>query len=116
MLDRVLDGRQSIALSTALVLEYEAVALRPEHLVAAGLDEKRVLVVIDALIAVAYPVTPHFRWRPQLRDPADELVLEAAVNASASAIVTFNHRHFTGAAQRFGLEILRPNQILERNR
>ena len=40
------------------------------------------------------PVETHFMWRPQLRDPADELVLEAAVNGRAEALVTFNRRDF----------------------
>jgi predicted nucleic acid-binding protein len=41
-------------------------------------------------------------WRPQLRDPNDEMVLEAAVNGHAHAIVTFNQRDFLPAASRFG--------------
>ena len=38
------------------------------------------------------PVTTHFQWKPQLRDPADEMVLEAAANAQANAIFTYNLR------------------------
>lgn len=99
-----------------MVLEYEAVALRAEHLAAGELTEAEALLVIDALVSVAMPVTPHFRWRPQLRDPADELVLEAAVNGGASAIVTFNRRHFLPAASRFGPDILLPREVLEKMR
>jgi predicted nucleic acid-binding protein len=32
---------------------------------------------------MAEPVPTHFLWRPQLRDPNDEVVLEAAVNGRA---------------------------------
>lgn len=99
-----------------MVLEYEAVALRAEHLVAGHLTEAEALKIIDALVSVAQPVKPHFRWRPQLRDPGDELVLEAAVNAGAIAIVTFNRRHFLPAAHRFGLDVLLPREVLERSR
>jgi PIN domain len=53
---------------------------------------------------VVEPVETHFMWRPQLRDPADELVLEAAVNGQAGAIVTFNRRDFGTAPARFGAE------------
>ena len=35
---------------------------------------------VDGLIALAAPVMVHYRWRPQLRDPGDEMLLEAAVN------------------------------------
>jgi predicted nucleic acid-binding protein len=46
-------------------------------------------IFIDAVLAMVEPVQTHFMWRPQLRDPADEMVLEAAVNGQAAAIVTF---------------------------
>jgi hypothetical protein len=37
-------------------------------------------IFIDAVLAMVEPVETHFMWRPQLRDPAHEMVLEAAVN------------------------------------
>jgi hypothetical protein len=54
--------------------------MRAEHAVAAGLKPTQVAIFVDAVIAMAESVESHFLWRPQLRDPADELVLEAAVN------------------------------------
>jgi predicted nucleic acid-binding protein len=54
-----------------------------------------------------------FRWRPLLRDPGDELVLEAAVNGRASVIATFNERDLRGARD-FGIEVLRPGDVLRR--
>jgi hypothetical protein len=48
----------------------------------------------DSMIAIIEPVETHFLWRPQLRDPADELVLEAAAKGRASAIVSFNAGDF----------------------
>lgn len=50
--------------------------------------------------------------RPQLHDPADELVLEAAVNASAQALLTFNLKHFTVAAEKFRLQVVQPGTFL----
>jgi predicted nucleic acid-binding protein len=50
----------------------------------------------------------------QLRDPGDELVLEAAVNGRASAIATFNRRHFRTAAERFGIDILLPSEAIRK--
>lgn len=98
--------------SVALALEYEAVCLRAEHLQAAGLTAKEGLVFVDAVVAMARPVTVHYRWRPQLRDPSDEMVLEAAVNAKADVLLTFNLRHFQTAAARFGLQVQRPGDFL----
>ena len=63
---------------------------------------------LTALIALAEPVETHFLWRPQLRDPGDEMVLEAAVNGRANALVTFNVRHFGLAPSYFGIEVLHP--------
>lgn len=103
-------------LSVALALEYEAVVTRPEHLDAGGLLVAQALTVIDALIAAAVPLGTHFQWRPQLRDPDDEMVLEAAVNGGADAIVTFNRKDFAVASSKFGIEVLLPKQALEKSR
>lgn len=69
---------------------------------------------LDGLAALIVPVKPHFLWRPQLRDPNDEMVLEAAVNGRADAIVTFNRRDFLPAARHFGIDVERPNEIIRR--
>jgi predicted nucleic acid-binding protein len=60
------------------------------------------------------PVETHFLWRPRLRDPADEMVLEAAVNGRVDAIVTFNHRDFGNTPKDFGIELLKPYEALKR--
>jgi len=113
---RVLRGELSIGLSVAMVLEYEAVATRPDHVTASGLSVEDILTVIDALAAQVKPVETHFSWRPQLRDPDDEMILEAAVNAQASAIVSFNVKDFGDVPKQFGIEILLPRTALERLR
>ena len=94
LLGLALRGRFTPLLSVALALEYEAVAINPAQRLASGLGEAEVRVVVSALCSVAEPVVPWFLWRPQLRDPADEMVLEAAINGSADALVTFNQRDF----------------------
>jgi len=105
--------RQLTALaSVALLVEYEAVLKRPEHLQAANLTALQVDVLLDALASLFIPVTPHFLWRPQLKDPNDEMILETAVNGQAGVIATFNTRHFGNAAGRFGIEVLRPGEFL----
>ena len=110
---RVFQGRLTIELSVALVLEYEAVSTRSEHLQAGELTELEALTVVDALAALAQPIEIHFRWRPQLRDADDEMVLEAAINANDRTIITFNTRDFRPAADRFGVKLATPAQFLE---
>lgn len=107
-------GMVTMLANVALALEYEATCQRAEHVVAAGLKPAQVAVFIDAIIAMAEPVESHFLWRPQLRDPADELVLEAAVNGRAAAIVTFNGQDFGAVPMQFGVEVLSPADVIRR--
>jgi putative PIN family toxin of toxin-antitoxin system len=100
--------------NVALALEYEATCRLPEHRLAAGLTAAQVLEFVDAVIAMVEPVETHYLWRPQLRDPGDELVLEAAINGQAEAIVTFNKRDFGGAPARFGVAVLTPAEATRR--
>lgn len=102
--------------TVALALEYEATCRLDEHRLAAGLSIAEVEIFIDAVIALAEPVEPHFLWRPQLRDLADEFVLEAAINGRADALVTFNRRDFGTVPERFGIELLAPAEALRRIR
>jgi len=62
------------------------------------------------------PVEVHFLWRPQARDPNDEMVLEAAINGHADALVAYNVRDFAPAAARFGISVLGPADVLKKVR
>lgn len=106
--------RATLLLSVPLALEYEAICRKSEHRLAAELSDWQVDVFLDAVIAMAEPVETHFLWRPQLRDPNDEMVLEAAVNGRADALVTFNLRDFGTAPAQFGVEVLLPRDALAR--
>ena len=103
-----LDRTFEVLASVPLVLEYEAVLTRPEHLEASGLTAPQVNEVLDALVKVSIPVPLRFLWRPRLKDPADEMVLETAVNGAADWLVTFNLRHLADAAREFGIRVARP--------
>jgi putative PIN family toxin of toxin-antitoxin system len=107
-------GRATMLLSTALLLEHEAVCQREEHRIAAGLTRAEVETFLDGLAVLAKPVAVHFLWRPQLRDAGDEMVLETAVNGQAQAIVAFNHRDYGTAPTRFGIALLLPAEALRR--
>lgn len=106
----------SILVSVPLALEYEAICQQSEHRAAAELSENEVEVFLNALLALAEPVTNHFLWRPQLRDPGDEMVLEAAVNGGANALVTFNVRDYGVMPPRFGIALLSPREAMNRIR
>ncbi len=106
-----LDRRIVLLASVPLMLEYEAVLTRPEQLEKTGLDVDETNTVLDALAAVLEPVALRFLWRPQLKDPADEMVLETAVNGGADALVTFDLRHLSKAATVFGIRAAPPGEI-----
>jgi predicted nucleic acid-binding protein len=107
-------GQIALTATAPLCFEYETVCSRPEHMAAAGFSPADVRIFLDAIVSLVEPAAVWFLWRPQLRDPGDELVLEAAVNGRANAIATFNRRHFRAAAERFGIDILLPSEVIRR--
>ena len=113
VLELVARGKVQPLTSTVLFLEYEEVLRRPENRLATGMSEEDVEEFLAALVSAAEPVEINFRWRPQLKDPQDELVLEAAVNGRAEALVTHDVRDFEPAAGLFGLRILLPRDVLK---
>jgi len=108
-----LEERYTMLLSVPLILEYEAVLTRPVHLEAAGVSAEDIGAVLDDLASISTRVKLAFRWRPQLRDPDDDMVLEAAVNGSADAIITFNKRDFVTGARQFAVRIISPIEALQ---
>jgi predicted nucleic acid-binding protein len=111
----VLAGELRPLVSVPLVLEYEAVLTRPEHL-AGGQDIEANVEIVRAFCRMGEPVHVSRRLRPQLVDPDDEFVLEAAYHGRAEMIATLNARDFLKAAKRFGIAVLGPGETLERIR
>jgi putative PIN family toxin of toxin-antitoxin system len=97
-----------------LFLEYEEVLKRPEHRLVHGLTPEAIDEFLAELAASIEPVEVHFQWRPQSRDPNDEMVLEAAINGSADAIVTYNVSDFVEAGERFSILVLQPRELLQK--
>lgn len=85
---------------------------QPRRVTIRGLRSRRFRIEAGSASA-AEPVEVHFRWRPQLPDPSDELVLEAAANGQADALITHNVRDFEHAAARFDLRVVAPQQCLK---
>ncbi len=100
--------------SVALAIEYEAQCTNPTHWTAAGITRQEAEIFADAVISMVEEVKIHFLWRPQLNDAGDEMVLEAAINGKADAVVTFNIRDFGDAPDRFGMKIMRPSEAIRR--
>ena len=84
LLRSILERRRDLTLlvSVPLLIEYEAVMTRAEHLKAAGLSVADVGVLLDAVAAVAEPVRLAYLWRPTLPDADDDMARpRAAIRA-----------------------------------
>ena len=112
----VATGQLTAVATPPLFLEYEDVLKRPQHLLAHGLSLQRLDEFLAEFAALLDPVEVHFQWRPQVRDPSDEMVLEAAINGEADAIVTYNVRDFAAVEHRFGIAVVAPAELLRRFR
>ncbi|MFT4102252.1 MAG: putative toxin-antitoxin system toxin component, PIN family [Burkholderiaceae bacterium] len=111
-----LDRRFALLLSTPLMMQYESVLRRPEHLVRAGANVTEILEILDALAGICVPVVFDYTWRPTGADANDELVLETAINGHATELVTFNLKDSRRASERFGIPALRPGPLVRRLR
>jgi putative PIN family toxin of toxin-antitoxin system len=114
LLTAALEQRYRVLASVPLMLQYESVLTRSEHLLAAGISVADVEVLLDAIALIVEPIRISYLWRPVVRDQGDDLVLETAVSGRAEVIVTFNRRDFEPAANRFGVAILAPAEAVRR--
>jgi putative PIN family toxin of toxin-antitoxin system len=110
----VAERRVRLLATPPLFLEYEDALKRPEHRLAHGLTPLEIDGFLAELAAMVEPVEVHFQWRPQTRDPNDEMVLEAAINGRADTIVTYNVADFGEAGERFAIAIMRPAEFLRK--
>ena len=102
-------GDIRIAVSVALVLEYESVILRPGLVPGFTADEHR--RIVDGLCQLADHQQVFFAWRPFLPDPDDDLVLELAVAASAKFVITHNISDLRGS-ESMGVRAITPATTL----
>lgn len=99
--------------TVALFIEYEAVLKRAEHVAVHRMASAEIDRALAGFLTLAEAVDVHYQWRPKLSDAKDELLLEAALNGRADALVTHNVRDFDQVRKEFKLRILRPSELLE---
>lgn len=99
-----------IALSVPLLLEYEDVLKRPDKV---PVSMQAIDAVLDYLCSQAELQKVFFLWRPRLKDPKDDMVLELAMNAGCQVIVTHNISDFSNVKD-FGISVLTPSQFLDK--
>jgi putative PIN family toxin of toxin-antitoxin system len=106
-------GKVTHLLNVALAFEYEEKCTEARLALASGMSIDEIMEIVDNIIGTAKKVQNHYFWRPMLRDPDDEMVLEAAINGGADAIVTFNSKDFGNVPASMNIEILSPAQVLK---
>jgi putative PIN family toxin of toxin-antitoxin system len=116
LLGLVADRIVTPLISTPLWYEYEDVLRRPEQRRIIDTVEGGVDGFLAALASASEAVEIYYRWRPQVRDPGDEMVLETAINGRADALVTHNLRDFGTAGEAFGVPVIGPGEALRRCR
>lgn len=107
-----LDQKFALLLSTPLLVEYESVLRRPQHLARAKATDADVTEILDALAGICVPVAFDYNWRPTGAHDDDELVIETAINGHADALATFNLKDMRDTGARFGFRAQRPGPLI----
>ena len=110
LLEQLPNKRFDVCVSVPLILEYESVLLN--HRETIGMSENDIKSVLDYLCLVGRKTNIYYLWRPLLKDPFDDHVLEVAVNSKSRYIVTHNKKDFQNVEQ-FGIRALSPKEFLE---
>jgi len=103
------NGDFQLNISVPLFLEYESVTLRES--LNLPLNKEDILDILNYLAQVSNKREIFYLWRPFLKDPKDDLVLEVAVESESKIIVTYNKKDFVGV-NKFGIKILTPKEFL----
>jgi putative PIN family toxin of toxin-antitoxin system len=115
LLGEVLEGRFEPLMGPALFAEHEAVMGRVELFERCRLSPAEREELLDIYLARCRWTRIYFLWRPNLRDEADNHLVELAVAGGAQAIVTRNRRDFRDAELKFeDLAVLTPAECLRR--
>lgn len=101
-------GKFIPCISIGLILEYEDFLSRKLH----KLTKSEIKQFLDYICSVSKHIKVHFLWRPTLKDPSDDMLLELAVAANATHIVTYNLADFK-EAKKFNMNVINPRDYLE---
>ena len=102
-------GEFEVALSVPLLAEYDDVCHRPD--IGISIPPTAVDDVINRIAQISWHQAIHYLWRGNLPDPKDDMVLEVAVAAGASHIITFNQKDLKQASE-FGITVVTPSEFL----
>jgi putative PIN family toxin of toxin-antitoxin system len=103
-------GEFELNISVPLMMEYESVAKR--FLNQTNLTRSYLNDILDYICLASNKHEINYLWRPFLKDPKDDFVLELAVKARSQYIITFNKKDFKNIHQ-FGIKAMTPWEFLK---
>lgn len=104
-------GYFDIVLSVPLFIEYKSIIKRNRSKI--KLSDEKINDILNYLCLVSEHHEIYYLWRPFLRDPKDDMILELAVTARCKYIVTYNIRDFKGV-EKFGIKVLSAKDFLNK--
>ena len=110
LISKISEDVFDFAISVPLILEYEAVL--KNKLDRTIFTDSDIEDFINYLCKVGMKTKLFYLWRPYLKDPFDDHVLEVTIQSNADTIVTYNKRDFK-EAENLGIKILTPKEFLE---
>ena len=113
LLNAMAEGKVYYAISAALIFEYEDVLKRPDNQL--SFTETEIDQILDSIVALGSPHSSYFLWRPFLKDPMDDMILELAVVSESNRIVTHNTKDFNGSTK-FGFKAITPLEYLKKEK
>jgi len=103
----------TIFISVPLILEYESILLKNIRKI--NVSKTEIDNFLDYICAISEHASIYYLWRPILKDPYDDHILELAVSSNVKYIITFNISDFN-EAKNFGITPIEPNDFLEKIR
>jgi putative PIN family toxin of toxin-antitoxin system len=103
----IIDSKKFIVnISTTLIYEYEEILKSKSNL-----DTRLIDSILNYICSIGRKNKIFYLWRPKLKDPDDDFLLELAVQSN-SVIVTLNKKDF-GAASEFNIKVMTPKEFLQ---
>lgn len=113
LLNAMAEGKVDYAISAALIFEYEDVLKRPENQLV--FTETEIDQILDSIVALGSHHSSYFLWRPFLKDPKDDMILELAVVSESDRIITHNTKDFNGSTK-LGVKAITPLNYLKKEK
>jgi putative PIN family toxin of toxin-antitoxin system len=110
LLNLIDSGKFQINISVPLILEYEYSSKKLIGEI--KLTKEDIDDILNYICSIANKIKVFYLWRPYLRDPKDDMVLELAVSANCDYIVTYNIKDFIGI-DKFGIKTITPKEFLQ---